>query len=178
MNSSDTNLKPFFDHGGKLLMYHGWADPGIPAGNSVEYYTNVVKGIGGESRTSNSIRLFMLPGVGHCQGGDGPSTFDGSVRWISGETKEGAGFHSCVSQHKRTSSTGRGRFVRIRRLPSTREQGTRTSRRILCASDSFGLSRVLQFLKPSPCRVSNNPSRNRRHVDHGGVAGPDLALFV
>ena len=76
MNSSDTNLKPFFDHGGKLLMYHGWADPGIPAGNSVEYYTKVLKGIGGESRASNSIRLFMLPGVGHCGGGDGPSTFD------------------------------------------------------------------------------------------------------
>jgi feruloyl esterase len=76
MNSSDTNLKPFFDHGGKLLMYHGWADPGIPAGNSVEYYSNVVKGLGGEARTSNSIRLFMLPGVGHCAGGDGPSTAD------------------------------------------------------------------------------------------------------
>jgi feruloyl esterase len=76
MNSSDTNLKPFFDHGGKLLMYHGWADPGIPAGNSVEYYTKVVKTTGGAAKASNSIRLFMLPGVGHCAGGDGPSTFD------------------------------------------------------------------------------------------------------
>jgi feruloyl esterase len=76
MNSSDTNLKPFVDNGGKLLMYHGWADPGIPAGNSVEYYTKVVQQLGGESRTTNSIRLFMLPGVGHCRGGDGPSTFD------------------------------------------------------------------------------------------------------
>ena len=76
MNSSDPNLKPFFDHGGKLLMYHGWADPGIPAANSVEYYSSVVKTRGGESKTSNSIRLFMLPGVGHCSGGDGPSTFD------------------------------------------------------------------------------------------------------
>jgi feruloyl esterase len=76
MNSSDTNLKPFFDNGGKLLMYHGWADPGIPAGNSVEYYTSVVNRLGGPAQTSNSIRLFMLPGVGHCGGGDGPSAFD------------------------------------------------------------------------------------------------------
>ena len=75
MNSTDANLKPFFDHGGKLLMYHGWADPGIPAANSLEYYGNVVKAVGGESKAKNSIRLFMLPGVGHCSGGDGPSTF-------------------------------------------------------------------------------------------------------
>ena len=76
MNSSDANLRPFFDNGGRLLMYHGWADPGIPAGNSVEYYSKVVSGIGGQSAASNAVRLFMLPGVGHCGGGDGPSTFD------------------------------------------------------------------------------------------------------
>jgi feruloyl esterase len=76
MNSSDANLRPFFDHGGKLLMYHGWADPGIPAGNSVEYYTEVVKRAGADVKPSDVVRLFMLPGVGHCGGGDGPSTFD------------------------------------------------------------------------------------------------------
>jgi feruloyl esterase len=75
MNSSDPDLRPFFDNGGKLLMYHGWADPGIPAGNSVEYYSNVVKKVG-NSKAANSIRLFMLPGVGHCSGGDGPSAFN------------------------------------------------------------------------------------------------------
>jgi feruloyl esterase len=76
MNSSDTNLDPFFDHGGKLLMYHGWADPGIPPGNSVQFYSDVVKHIGDTSKAANSISLFMLPGVGHCRGGDGPSSFD------------------------------------------------------------------------------------------------------
>ncbi|MCU1335169.1 MAG: Feruloyl esterase [Bryobacterales bacterium] len=74
VNSIDPNLKPLFDRGGKLLMYHGWADPGIPPQNSVSYYKSVVEKLG-PSATSNSMRLFMVPGMGHCQGGDGTSTF-------------------------------------------------------------------------------------------------------
>src|SRR5262245_18969106 len=76
MNSSDTNLKPYFDHGGKLLMYHGWADPGIPPGNSIQFYSDVTKNLGDPTKATNSIRLFLMPGVGHCRGGDGPSSFD------------------------------------------------------------------------------------------------------
>lgn len=98
MNSSDTNLKPFFDHGGKLLMYHGWADPGIPAGNSVEYFSKVVQGMGGADKTAGSIRLFMLPGVGHCAGGDGPSTFD-SLSALDHWRAEGKAPDSILASH-------------------------------------------------------------------------------
>ena len=76
MDAIDPNLRPFFGHGGKLLMYHGWADPGIPPLNSVHYYSSVVDAMGGAGQAGDSIRLFMVPGMGHCRGGDGTDNFD------------------------------------------------------------------------------------------------------
>jgi feruloyl esterase len=76
MDSVDPNLKPLFTHGGKLLQYHGWADPGIPPGSSVNYYKSVLETMGGKAKVNGSYRLFMVPGMGHCGGGDGTSTFD------------------------------------------------------------------------------------------------------
>ena len=76
INAMDPNLKPFFAHGGKMIQYHGWADQQIPSGSSVEYYQSVLDTMGGIGKVKENYRLFMVPGMGHCGGGDGPSTFD------------------------------------------------------------------------------------------------------
>ena len=55
-------------------MWHGWADPQVTPQNSTIYYNNVQKTVGRQA--DDSIALFMLPGVYHCQGGPGPDTFD------------------------------------------------------------------------------------------------------
>jgi len=76
VNAMDPNLKPFFARGGKMIQYHGWADQQIPSGSSVEYYQSVLDTMGGIGKVKDNYRLFMVPGMGHCGGGDGPSSFD------------------------------------------------------------------------------------------------------
>jgi feruloyl esterase len=75
MDSADPNITAFVEGGGKLLLYHGWSDPGVPAAGTIRYYDHVREAIG-PARTAESVRLFMVPGMGHCRGGTGTDTFD------------------------------------------------------------------------------------------------------
>jgi feruloyl esterase len=113
MNSADPNLKPFFSHGGKLIMYHGWADPGIPPMFSVDYFKSVVEKDGGAQKkgaktAAESIRLFMVPGMGHCAGGDGPSTFN-SMAALAEWVEQGKAPDQIVASHATRGQVDRTR---------------------------------------------------------------------
>ena len=98
LNADSTDLSEFREHGGKLLMYHGWADPLIPSQSSINYFNALVggensgmqqasfmPGDAGLDKTQKDARLFMVPGMFHCSGGPGPNAFDALtplVTWV------------------------------------------------------------------------------------------------
>jgi feruloyl esterase len=103
LNANSTDLGEFREHGGKLLMYHGWADPLIPSQSSINYFNALVGNDGHDGhgfqqasfgdgnpalrRTQSYARLFMAPGLYHCSGGPGPNVFDALtplVTWVEG----------------------------------------------------------------------------------------------
>lgn len=102
LDAFDPDLSRYQQRGGKLLMYHGWNDPSISPHNTIDYYERVVRTLEtrtlandahatsgvvaspagdpvrlqAEARTQEFLRLFMVPGMLHCTGGPGPSSFD------------------------------------------------------------------------------------------------------
>jgi feruloyl esterase len=82
LDADNPDLRPFEKRGGKILMYHGWSDPDIAPTSIIDYYERVVATVGGShsdaalNKTEAFARLFMVPGMGHCGGGEGPNSFD------------------------------------------------------------------------------------------------------
>ena len=70
VHATDPDLSAFKANGGKLLLYHGWNDPGPSPLNTISYYRQVLNTMGADQ--GDWLRLFMMPGMGHCRGGNGP----------------------------------------------------------------------------------------------------------
>ena len=83
--TDNPDLSAFRDHGGKIVLWHGWSDQLIYPEGTIDYYQRVQKQMGGAQDTAKFARLFLAPGVEHCGGGPGPSPegqFDAVVKWV------------------------------------------------------------------------------------------------
>lgn len=86
LNATSTDLRRFAGNGGKLILYSGWADPLIPSQGSINYFNALVGSYGGThyptalKKTQKFSRLFMAPGMWHCNGGPGPNSFGGAIQ--------------------------------------------------------------------------------------------------
>ena len=83
LDATDPDLSRFKSRGGKLITYVGWADPALNPLMTVGYYESVMNTMG--PSTPDFYRMFMVPGMAHCGGGAGTSTFDAFtplVQWV------------------------------------------------------------------------------------------------
>jgi feruloyl esterase len=81
----DATLGEFRTRGGKLLIFHGTADPIFSALESIDYYQRLTRNNGGAESTARWARLFLVPGMNHCAGGPATDSFDGLgaiVNWV------------------------------------------------------------------------------------------------
>ena len=83
LNAVDPDLRDFEANGSKLLIYHGWNDPGVMPQMTIDYYEEIIAyrdfargSSNARLETQDFARLFMLPGMGHCRGGAGPDEVD------------------------------------------------------------------------------------------------------
>jgi Tannase and feruloyl esterase len=86
-DGASPDLSEFKAHGGKFIIYNGWADHSITPIRSIEYYAEVIDAMGGRGDQPGEVnpeavtdffRLFMEPGMHHCAGGPGPDRFNGA----------------------------------------------------------------------------------------------------
>jgi hypothetical protein len=84
-NADDPDMSAFRDSGGKLLLWHGFADPLITPLATIQYYEDGVAAMGGLDDVQQWYRMFLPPGVYHCSGGPGPDGLDwfaAIVAWV------------------------------------------------------------------------------------------------
>ena len=72
---STPDLKAFFGRGGKLLLVEGWNDTAVPPKVAIDYYKKVVATVGAKT-AKESMRFFMVPGMGHGPGTTGPDNYN------------------------------------------------------------------------------------------------------
>ena len=81
LDAGNPDLRRFKRRGGKLIMYLGWSDALISPVAGLTYYQSLVRQMGGHAQTQSFARLFIAPGMQHCQGGIAPNAF--GQAWVA-----------------------------------------------------------------------------------------------
>jgi feruloyl esterase len=106
INANNPDLSKFVRHGGKLLLIGGWNDTAIAPSTNYDYFNSVVAKLGTKAR--DSVRLFMVPGMGHWPGGNGPSTFDlDTIAILDNWKSTGQAPDQLIAQHRTAGQADR-----------------------------------------------------------------------
>jgi feruloyl esterase len=71
-NADDPDIGAFADAGGRMIVWHGWADPLVTPDKTVAWHEAVGEAIGAERRDA-AVSLHMIPGLDHCGLQSGPA---------------------------------------------------------------------------------------------------------
>jgi Tannase and feruloyl esterase len=74
-DATNPDLSAFSRSGGKLILWHGWADARVSPVNTIAYH-KAIERLMGRERTETFERAYLFPGTSHCGGGEGPNEFD------------------------------------------------------------------------------------------------------
>lgn len=124
-------LDEFRARGGKIISYFGWADAVIAPRHGADFYRDVIAHQGDLGRTLGFYRLFMVPGMTHCQGGPGSGAFGQSLpapalrddrrhdirRALEAWVEQGIAPDSLIAVHYREDDPRRGVSVQATLLP-------------------------------------------------------------
>jgi feruloyl esterase len=130
--NATTNLSAFKIAGGKILMYHGWADSIVPPIYSQYFYDQVAAAMGGVKNIQQFFRLFMIPGMDHCStavafgksiGLDDFDALGALEMWVerghapgsmdaSGYTREGDSISQVLYPYRSDEFPGKGKWRR------------------------------------------------------------------
>jgi feruloyl esterase len=106
LNALNPDLQPLKQRGGKIVQYSGWADQQVNPLPGIEYYEGVSRRMGASTR--DFYRLFMVPGMFHCNGGPGCSSVDWLtpvMEWV----EKGKAPDRITGAHVEKGETGRTR---------------------------------------------------------------------
>ena len=119
-DATNPDLSAFAQRGGKLILWHGWADPHISPLNTIAYHQALEVQMG-KSKAESFERLYLLPGVYHCAGGEGPSLLDlltPMMSWVEKGQAPGA----IVTLQASSTQSGPSEFGAPTNLPANAEK--------------------------------------------------------
>jgi Tannase and feruloyl esterase len=123
---TDPDLSRFAAHGGKLVMWHGWADSGSAPLGSLNYF-DAVRRTMGAAAAKETVALYLTPGVYHCSAGPTPARADylsQLIAWREDAVPPGA--VSVSFEASATDPTATKTITVEPHAPSNDESGDRT----------------------------------------------------
>jgi feruloyl esterase len=83
ISARSSDLSRFRKHGGKLLVPHGVSDPVFSINDTLAWYREVDQRT--EGAAASFVRVFPVPGMGHCGGGPATDQYDAFgalMKWV------------------------------------------------------------------------------------------------